>query len=33
MAGHTDIWLKRGVSGLWDGDKGEKLTLHLGKSP
>lgn len=23
MAGHTDIWLKRGVSGVWKGDKRE----------
>ena len=33
MAGHTDTWLKRGVSSVEDGDEGGDLTLHPGKNP
>jgi len=33
MAGHTDIWLEKGVSDVESGGVGERLTLHPGKNP
>lgn len=33
MAGHTDIWLESGVSGVESGVEGERLTLRPGKNP